>query len=216
MATLLHLDSSALPQGSASREVTAAFRKAWEEQHPDGTVVYRDLAADPLPHLDAAAVTAEFTDPADRTEEQRAGSARRHALADELERADAVLIGAPMYNFTIPSTLKAWLDHVLITGRTTGTENLPNAGTPVTVVASRGGAYGPGTPREGFDFVTTYLEKVLGVALGMEVDFIVPELTLARAVPAMAGLIDKADASRARADADAAAKGKALAARLAA
>ncbi|MBT2386188.1 FMN-dependent NADH-azoreductase [Streptomyces sp. ISL-11] len=215
MATLLHLDSSALPQGSASREVTAAFRKAWEEQHPDGTVIHRDLAADPLPHIDAVTITASFTDPAERTEAQKAGIALRTELAEELERADAVLIGAPMYNFTITSTLKAWLDHVIIMGRTAGIPELPNAGTPVTVVASRGGAYGPGTPREGFDFVTTYLEKALGDMLGLDVDFIVPELTLAHTVPAMAGLIEKSDASRAQALEDAAAKGKALAARFA-
>ncbi|MFF4405221.1 FMN-dependent NADH-azoreductase [Streptomyces sp. NPDC001262] len=214
MATLLILDSSALPQGSASRDVTATFRKAWEEQHPEGTVVHRDLAADPLPHITAAGISAQYTDPAERTEEQRAAFALREELAAELEAADAVLIGAPMYNFTIPSSLKAWVDHVLIMGRTAG-ENSSVAGKPVTVVASRGGSYAPGTPRDGFDFAATYMEKVLNGALGLEVDIITPELTLARSVPAMADLIDKSDASREQAHEQAAAKAKALAARLA-
>ncbi|GAA0446525.1 NAD(P)H-dependent oxidoreductase [Streptomyces sp. NPDC046215] len=215
MATLLHLDSSALFEGSTSRDITAAFRKAWEEQHPEGTVVYRDLAAAPLPHISGAAITAGFVDEADRSPEQKAAAALRLELVEELERADAVLIGAPMYNFTIPSSLKAWLDQVIIMGRTGG-DTPSAAGTPVTVVTSRGGSYAPGTPREGFEFVTTYLEKVLGGMLGLEVDFIIPELTLARAVPAMADLVDKSDASRAKAYEDAAAKAKALATRLAA
>ncbi|MGP3998534.1 FMN-dependent NADH-azoreductase [Streptomyces sp. 8N706] len=216
MPTLLHLDSSALLQGgSASRDVTDTFRKAWEEQHPGGTVVYRDLAADPLPHLDATSITAGFADPSDHSPEQQAAFAVRTTLATELEQADAVLIGAPMYNFTIPSTLKAWLDHVILMGRTAG--DAPSAaGTPVTVVASRGGSYGPGTPREGFEFVQTYLQKVLGDLLGLEVDFIVPELTFARSNPAMADLVELADASRAKAHEDATKKAKALASRLAA
>src|SRR6478752_4484907 len=128
MATLLHLDSAVFPQGSASREVTAAFVAAWREQHPDGQVVYRDLAANPLPHLDAPAVIAGAED------------ALRGELAAELAAADAVLIGAPMYNFSIPSTLKAWLDQVILIGRTAMSEDSKIKGTPVTVVASRGGS----------------------------------------------------------------------------
>lgn len=214
MPTLLHLDSAAVTEGSASRDVAATFRQTWEAQHPDGTVVYRDLAAEPLPHIDATAIAAGFSDPAQHTAEQQAAFAVRSALAAELEQADAVLIGSPMYNFTIPSTLKAWLDHVIIAGRTSG--NAPSAaGTPVTVVASRGGSYAPGTPREGNEFVQNYLEKVLTDLLGLEVDFIVPELTLARTNPAMAHLIDLGDASRERAFEDAKSKAKALAARLA-
>lgn len=184
MTTLLHLDSAVFPQGSTSRDVTAAFVTAWREQHPEGRVVYRDLAAEPLPHLNASS-------------------------------ADAVLIGAPMYNFSIPSTLKAWLDQVIIVGHNSGPDG-PVAGKPVTIVASRGGSYAPGTPREDFEFVQNYLEKVLTGMLGAEVDFIVPELTLAHSQPSMAELIPLADASRAQAFTDATEKAKALAARFAA
>lgn len=78
MATLLLIDSSLFPEGgSASRSVTAAFRKAWEEQHPDGTVIHRDLAADPLPHLDGVGASAAFSDPAGHTPEQQAAFALR-------------------------------------------------------------------------------------------------------------------------------------------
>ncbi|MFG2890362.1 FMN-dependent NADH-azoreductase [Streptomyces sp. NPDC048248] len=216
MATLLHIDSSVFPEGgSASRSVTAAFRKAWEEQHPDGTVIHRDLAADPVPHLDGAGASAAFVDPATHTPEQQAAFALRTQLVEEVEQADAIVIGAPMYNFTIPSTLKAWLDQVIIMGRTVGAE--PSAkGTPVTVVASRGGSYAPGTPRENFEYVQNYLQSVLADSFGFDVEFIVPELTMAPNNPAMAELIPKFEASRDKAHADATAKAKALATRLAA
>ncbi|MGW1541865.1 FMN-dependent NADH-azoreductase [Streptomyces sp. NPDC002309] len=215
MATLLHIDSSLFPDGvSASRAVTDAFRKAWEEQHPDGTVIYRDLAADPVPHISIAAHSAAFAAPEERSPEQSAAFAARVALMEELEQADAVLIGAPMYNFTIPSTLKAWLDNIILPGRTIGAA--PSAaGTPVTVVASRGGSYGPGSPREGFEYVQNYLEAVLQGSLGLEPDFIVPELTMAPRNPAMSELIPLYEASRERAFADAATKAKSLAERLA-
>lgn len=212
MATLLHLDSSLTPAaaGSTSRAVTAAFRKAWEEQNPDGTVIYRDLAADPVPHLDALAAFAAYADPATHSPEQAAAFAGRLELVAELEQADAVLIGAPMYNFSIPSTLKAWLDQVIVMGRTAGPDS-PLKGLPVTVVASRGGSYAPGTPREGMEYVQNYLDGILTAMFGAEVDFIVPELTLAATTPAMAELIPLAEASYAQALADAETKGKSLA-----
>ncbi|MFJ9030904.1 FMN-dependent NADH-azoreductase [Streptomyces sp. NPDC102274] len=205
MATLLHIDSAVFPEGSASRDITAAFVQSWREQHPDGKVIYRDLAATPLPHLDVSAAAAGADD------------ALRAELAAELAAADAVLLGAPMYNFTIPSTLKAWLDQVIIVGHNAGRPDAPLAGTPFTIVASRGGSYAPGTPREDSEFVQNYLEKVLANMFGTtQIDFIVPELTLAHTNPGMADLIPLAEASRAKAEEEAAQKGKALAARLAA
>ncbi|MEU3184976.1 NAD(P)H-dependent oxidoreductase [Streptomyces sp. NPDC006923] len=204
MATLLHIDSAVFPEGSASRDITAEFVRSWQEQHPEGKVVYRDLAATPLPHLDVTAVVAG------------AENALRAELAAELAEADAVLIGAPMYNFTIPSTLKAWLDQVIIVGHNAGPDSTL-ANTPFTIVASRGGSYAPGTPREEFEFVQTYLEKVLtGMFGATEIDFIVPELTLAHSKPEMADFIPLAEASRTKAREEATQKAKALAARLAA
>lgn len=205
MPTLLHIDSSIWPaENSASRDVAATFRKEWEAAHPSGTVIYRDLTADPVPHIDAATYLGGGEHPL------------RNALATELEQADVVLIGAPMYNYTIPSTLKAWLDHVAILGRTMAAETSAVAGTPAVVVASRGGGYGPGSPREEYEFVITYLEKVLGAGgLGLDVQFIVPELTVAAMVPAMAELVPLAEASRAKAHEEAAEKAKVLAAKVA-
>ncbi|MEU8980361.1 FMN-dependent NADH-azoreductase [Streptomyces sp. NPDC058251] len=217
MATLLHIDSSVFPGSvSASRAVTDAFRKAWEEQHPEGTVIYRDLAANPVPHITADSHSAGFAAPDTHTPEQAAAFAERVKLIEELERADAILIGAPMYNFTIPSTLKAWLDNVILGGRTAMTEDSKIKGTPVTVVASRGGSYAPGTPREGFEYVQNYLEAVLRDALALDLEFIVPELTMAPHNPAMSELVPLFEASRAKALDEAAAKAKELAERVAA
>ncbi|MFF9566239.1 FMN-dependent NADH-azoreductase [Streptomyces sp. NPDC014685] len=183
MAVLLHIDSSLFPlEGSGSRQVTAAFRKTWEEAHPQGSVIYRDLATTPVPHLDAATVTAE------------AVPALREELIAEFEKADVVLIGAPMYNFTIPSTLKAWLDQIILVGRTLG-EGVSLSGKRVVIASSRGGSYQPGTPRAGFDFDTNYLQKVLGEVLGLPVEVITRELTLAAVNPAMNELVPLAEES---------------------
>ncbi|MHC3470220.1 FMN-dependent NADH-azoreductase [Streptomyces sp. 7R007] len=217
MATLLHIDSSLSPAGaSASRAVTDAFRRTWEEQHPDGTVVYRDLSTDPVPHITADAHTAGFTDPASHTPAQTAAFAERLKLIEELEQADAVLIGAPMYNFAIPSTLKAWLDNVILMGRTAMAEESKVKGTPFTVVASRGGSYAPGTPREGYEYVQNYLRAVFVDSFGAQLDFIVPELTMAPHNPAMTELIPLYEASRERALEQAVTRAKELTARLAA
>ncbi|MFJ9590810.1 FMN-dependent NADH-azoreductase [Streptomyces acidicola] len=214
MATLLHIDSSVLPGSeSASRAVAETFLRAWQEQHPDGTVIHRDLTVTPVSHISAAAQHAGYVDPDQHTAEQAEAFAERKALIEELEQADAVLIGAPMYNLSVPSTLKAWIDNVVLIGRTAmGAATLK--GKPVTVIASRGGSYGPGTPRDGYDYVQNFLEGVFDMMLGMEIDFIVPELTGAPVDPAMSQLVPLFEASRTRAHEEATVKAKQLAARL--
>ncbi|WNM29436.1 NAD(P)H-dependent oxidoreductase [Streptomyces sp. Li-HN-5-11] len=216
MATLLHLDTSLNGEDSHSRAVTAAFRRTWEDEHPEGTVIYRDLDADPVPHLRAPAYYAGFTAPADRSPEERAAFALRARLIEEAEAADAILIGAPMYNYSIPSTLKAWIDHVFAVGRTAMTENPSLAGKPAVVVTSRGGSYQEGTPQHGNDYVQSYLQQALGTGLGLDVTFIVPELTLAPAVPAMADLVPLFETSRAESLAAAESHARELVMRLAA
>jgi FMN-dependent NADH-azoreductase len=195
MSQLLHIDASMRTSGSVSRELSAAFAEHWRAAHPDGTVVYRDLAANPVPHLDQASHTAGATPDEDHTDEQRAGWAISSELIDELLAADTVLLGLPMYNFSIPSTVKAWVDRI-ITPRTmvdqeTGTG--PLAGKQVVVTASRGGSYGPGMPRESFEFQERYLRAVLSsVGLDADLTFVNAELTLAGVVPAMAQFKDLA------------------------
>ncbi|CAM5513824.1 FMN-dependent NADH-azoreductase [Streptomyces alboniger] len=183
--------------GGHSRAVTAAFREAWEREHPQGTVIYRDLDAEPLPHLRADAFYAGFTAPADRSPEEQAAFALRDEVIGEAEAADVILLAAPMYNLSIPSTLKAWIDHVFAIGRTAGTESRTLAGKRTVVVTSRGGSYREGTPNHGNDYVQDFLRQALGGGLGLDVTFIVPELTMAPAIPAMADLVPLYEASRA-------------------
>jgi FMN-dependent NADH-azoreductase len=196
MAHLLHIDASATP-GSTSRDVAATFRRAWQDKHPGGIVTYRDLVADPPPHLTPAAISAGFVAPEERTPEQAAAVALRDKLVGELHAADAYLFSVPMYNWGIASSFKAWIDQVVVPGRTTAAVgDGPLAGRPATLITSRGGGYGPGTPKEGWDFVDPYLEKLFGEAFGFDLRLISVELTLARTVPTMEPLIPAADASR--------------------
>ncbi|MET9440273.1 NAD(P)H-dependent oxidoreductase [Streptomyces sp. NPDC006610] len=216
MATLLHIDTSFSGENSHSRAVTAAFRRTWEREHPQGTVVYRDLDAEPVPHLGAAAYYGGHLQSAERSPEQREAVGLRERLIEEAEAADALLIGAPMYNYSIPSTLKAWIDQVFLVGRTSRSGAASLAGKPAVVVASRGGSYREGTPQHGNDFVESYLRHVLGNGLGLDLTFIHPELTFAPVVPAMAELIPQFEAARAESLAAAEFHAKELAVRLAA
>jgi FMN-dependent NADH-azoreductase len=189
MPTLLHVDSSMRAEGSRSRALSAHFAAAWLKANPDGVVVYRDLAADPIPHLDHTAFTANFIDAADRTPEQREARALAETLAGELLAADEIVIGMPLYNFGPPSTFKAWVDRIVVPGLTVapGTGGLLG-GRAVTFTMARGGGYGEGTPRHGWDHRAPWLRHVCS-QLGIEdLRLIDAELTLSRENPAMSGL----------------------------
>lgn len=213
MAHLLHVDSSLFSQTSVSKEVARTFRETWAAEHPGGTVTYRDLGAQPVPALDELTAGAGYTPEEHRTAEQRAAYAQREVLVNEVLEADAYLFGVPMYNWAVPGSFKAWLDQILVNGKVFGLDPLPLAGRPATVVASYGGGYFPGTPRDGWDHVRPYLETVLGKALGLDVRFITVQLTGAERNPAMADLIPQAKELRAKGHADAAAHAKEFAAR---
>jgi FMN-dependent NADH-azoreductase len=193
MSYLLHIDSSSLGEASISRQVARSFLEGW-----DGEVVHRDLAAAPVPHISAAGVTARVTDPARYTDEQAAAAALQDALIDELLGAGAYLFTVPMYNLTMPSVFKAWLDQILVFGRTIGGSS-PVAGRPAVVISARGGSYSAGAPRHGFDYVVPVLEALLGHEdmLGLDVTTVIPELTMAPHAPALAALLPKHETSMA-------------------
>ncbi|WNG81407.1 NAD(P)H-dependent oxidoreductase [Mycobacterium sp. ITM-2016-00316] len=172
MPHLLHLDSSVQEDRSVSRRLTARAADRWRAAHPAGTATYRDLFADPLPHLDP-----------------RTSATLSATLIDEVKAADTVILGLPLYNFGPPSTVKAWVDHIVAVGlsidENTGAGLL--GGTDLVAVETRGGGYGPGTPREGWDHAQTWLAH--GVSLtGLQPRFVVVELTMAETNPAMADL----------------------------
>jgi FMN-dependent NADH-azoreductase len=180
MSHLLHLDSSLRTEGSRSRKLSAYYAERWQARHPGGTVTYRDLAADPIPHLDHTAFSARFTDPADHTPEQAAASALTEQLVDEVLAADTILIGMPLYNFGPPSTFKAWFDRI-VSARTSG----KLGDKEFVIVTARGGGYRPGTPREGWDHREPWLRHAVTPLGATNLVFIETELTLARESPMM-------------------------------
>jgi FMN-dependent NADH-azoreductase len=203
MPRLLHLDSSIDPARSRSRAVTAAFADAWRDRGSEFTVVHRDLHARPVPHLTNAA--SHWAPRLRRPEDSppAAESALQQELLDELLAADVLLVGAPMYNYSLPSTLKAWVDHIHVPGVTApfDTADQPMAGRPAVVVTSRGAVYDAGTPTEGWDHTVPPLQLILGSSLGMTVSVLAVNLTLADSVPALADQLPRAEAELATAKA---------------
>src|SRR5579859_3006022 len=162
---LLHIDSSILGQNSVSRILTAEVVEQQRRLHPGLEVIYRDLAAAPHLHFSPAHLAAAYGVTPDST--VATDLADGNAVIDELFAADIIVIGAPMYNFAVPTQLKAWIDRSLVAGRTfhytpTGPEGLLPKGKTVIVVSSRGGFYGPESPLNAFDHQEAYLRQALG------------------------------------------------------
>lgn len=142
---LLHLDSSILGDHSASRQLSQSVVQAWQAIETDGQVTYHDLANDALGHFSAASLAAAGTPSEARNAAQQADVDLNEATLQAFLTADVVVIGAPMYNFTIPSQLKAWIDRVAVAGRTfryseTGPEGLCG-GKKVIIVSTAGGLH---------------------------------------------------------------------------
>ena len=160
---LLRIDSSARGH-SVSRQLTSEFIESWKVQNPDGEIVTRDLARTHLPHITDDWM-ATFSDPSKLTPQQRDYLSTSDELIQELLGADIVLIGAPMYNFTISWELKAWIDQVVRVGKTISYDSHGARGLikdkKVIVVTSRGGSYAAGTPRFDSDFQEPYLRRIL-------------------------------------------------------
>jgi FMN-dependent NADH-azoreductase len=155
---LLHIDSSIQGEASASRALTREIVARWHAARPDAKVIYRDLATQELPHLTLGALTGG----------NQLEAGRGAAVLEEFLGADVIVIGAPLYNFTIPSQLKAWIDRITVAGKSfrytdSGSKGLAG-GKQVIVALSRGGVYEQGSPAE---FGESYLKFLLGF-LGIE------------------------------------------------
>jgi FMN-dependent NADH-azoreductase len=160
---LLHLDSSALGANSVTRELSGAIVARWQDAVPGLTVDYRDLDTNPLPHLTGSVLTGADAD----------AKVEGDAAMDQFLASDVIVIGAPMYNFGIPSTLKAWIDRVAVAGKTfryteKGPEGLAT-GKRVVVASGRGGIYGDASPA---DFQEAYLRQVFGFLGISDVEFV--------------------------------------------
>jgi len=161
---LLHIDSSALGNHSVSRQLTADIVAQVQRARPDANIRYRDLAAQPLPHW---APVADASDP---------DALLGNDVMEEFLAADVIVLGAPMYNFGIPSQLKAWIDRIAVAGKTfhytaNGPEGLAG-GKRVVVASSRGGFYGEGTAGAAMDFQENYLRAVFGFLGINDVEFV--------------------------------------------
>lgn len=172
MSRILVIESSARQQGSVSRELTQQFIANWQAAHPADQIQVRDLAAEPVPHLDATLLGGWMTPSEQQSDAEKAALARSNQLTDELLAADVLVLAAPMYNFAIPSTLKAWLDHVLRAGVTfkytdTGPQGLLT-GKRAFVLTARGGIYAG----SGLDHQEPYLRQALAFIGIHDVQFI--------------------------------------------
>jgi len=175
MKTLLQIRSSIFSNDGQSSRLAERFVARWRASNPGGRVIVRDLAKEPVPHLDAARFGAFLAKPEERTPAQQAVVDYSDALIGELKRADVVVLGLPMYNFGVPSTLKAYFDHVARVGETFKyTEKGPVGlltGKKVYVFAARGGMYA-GTPN---DTQTPFIRIFLSF-LGMsDIEFVYAE-----------------------------------------
>ncbi|MDD2050207.1 FMN-dependent NADH-azoreductase [Pseudomonas putida] len=172
MSRVLVIESSARQQGSISRELTSDFVSQWQAAHPGDQVTLRDLAVNPVPHLDANLLGGWMKPEAQRNSDELQALARSNELTDEVLAADVLVLAAPMYNFTIPSTLKAWLDHVLRAGVTfkyteTGPQGLLT-GKKAYILTARGGIHAGASS----DHQEPYLRQVMAFIGIHDVTFI--------------------------------------------
>lgn len=175
MSTLLQLNTSLFSTQGQSSQLADKFVASWKANNAGARVITRDLAAEPVPHLDAARFTAFLTKPEERTPEQQAAAACSDALIDELRQADVLVIGLPMYNLGVPSTLKSYFDHIARAGVTfkyteTGPKGLLE-GKKAYIFATRGGRYA-GTP---LDSQTDFVRIFLGFIGITDVEFVYAE-----------------------------------------
>ncbi|HTD24045.1 MAG TPA: NAD(P)H-dependent oxidoreductase [Terriglobales bacterium] len=172
---LLQIDSSARQTGSVTRRLTAKFTEEWRKNHPGGEVIQRDLSVTALPLITDHWGATQLED-SKLTPVQRSYLSTSNELIEELKAADTVVIGAPMYNFSISSLLKAWIDQIVRVGKTVAYGPKGRQGLlqkkKVVVITSRGGAYEKGTAAEAFDFQEPYLRHILGFIGLTDVTFI--------------------------------------------
>jgi FMN-dependent NADH-azoreductase len=177
MKTLLRIDSSALDHGASfSRQLTTEFVRQWQQKHPDGKVITRDLATTKLLPVSAEWVGAAHTPDASLTPPQNEVLAISTELIAELHTADEYVLGVAMYNFSIPAVLKLWIDQIVRHGKTFAYENGTPAGLlrdkKATFLVASGGVYDQGTPRAVMNFVEPYLRSMFAFLGVTETSFI--------------------------------------------
>ncbi|MGD9986973.1 FMN-dependent NADH-azoreductase [Pseudonocardia sp.] len=192
--SVLRIDTSIQGPRSASSALADVAEAEWSAVRPTTTFVRRHLGAEPLPaDAWAAAITGGPLPEEQRTPAQRDAIALARTLADEMRHADAAILALPLYNWGVSQHAKTWID-LTIAGAEKGERLLE--GKPAIVLTTRGGGYGPGTPREGWDHNTAFLRRIVADVWGAELTLIERELTLARVNPAMEALLETAELMR--------------------
>jgi FMN-dependent NADH-azoreductase len=170
--SLFRLDASIRTEGSHSRQIADIVQQEWRNAHPTDPVINREIGIDPLPsNAWATAVLARPTPEEDRSPEQREAIALAATLTDELAAADALLFAVPLYNFGVSQHFKTWVDLVV------GSDPII-AGRPAVLATVHGGAYGPGTPREGWDHATGWMHRILEDVWKLDLRVVESEFTL--------------------------------------
>ena len=191
--TLFRLDASIRAEGSASREIADIVEAEWLAAHPHSPVERRHIGVDVLPADLWAHAVAGNQLPADaRSPRQQTAVALSAALVDELLAADAIVLAVPLYNFGVSQHAKTWMDLVIADPRAGAGAPPLLAGKPVVLCTVRGGAYGAGTPRDGWDHSTGYLRRILADVWGADLTVVEREFTLVGVNPALDDFTDLA------------------------
>ena len=188
MPDLLVIEVSPFGDQAISRAISTEFLVAFKGVNPDAIIVTKDLAIAPVPHLDAEAIRAFRTPEAERSITMQAKLDYRLGLISEVNSAKHILISTPMWNFAVPSVLKAWIDQLIIAGSVTVSGK-------VTIIIAQGGSYAEGAPRAGWDWESGYLRQLFSGLGATDIEIILSEFGLAGVVPVMAAFIENKVAS---------------------
>jgi len=209
--SLFRLDASIRVEGSASREIADIVEAEWRAGNPAAPVTRRHVGTEPLPATAWGAAVAGAYLPADqRTPEQAEALALAATLTDELVDAEALLFAVPLYNFGVAQHFKSWVDLVITDPRMGPGSEPPLAGKPAVLVTVRGGNYSAGTPREGWDHATGWMQRVLADVWQLDLRVVEREFTLVGVNPALDAFADLADQLKATAEREAAEHGRLL------
>ena len=184
--SLFRLDASIRQEGSVSRAIADIVENAWRQDNPDAAVTRRHVGVEPLPSTAwAQSVFANRGDASSMTADQRDAVALAATLTDEVLDAEALLFAVPLYNFGISQHFKTWVDLVITDPRMASSAGQPLQGRPAVLVVVRGGAYGEGTPREGWNHASSWMRRILEDVWGLDLRVVETEFTLVGVNPAL-------------------------------
>jgi FMN-dependent NADH-azoreductase len=184
--SLFRLDASIRTEGSVSRAIADIVEQSWSEENAGDTVVRRRVGIEPLQSSAwALSAFANRNDAAALSTEQKDAVDLATTLADELLGADAFLFAVPLYNFGVSQHFKAWVDIVITDPRMASSAGQALKGRPAVLVVVRGGAYGAGTPREGWDHASSWMRRILEDVWGLDLRVVETEFTLVGVNPAL-------------------------------